>query len=72
MILTWVELNKLLRATKSEDAALALFNEQRAAGASARIRRRIWSRYSVLRKRRERKEVDAPYTGPRTKKESAA
>ena len=66
---TWTELNNLLRRTHSESDLQLLLAEQRAAGANPRWLKRIWGRLKVLRNARERRDILAPYRGPRRKKE---
>ena len=54
---TWEQLNRLLRCVSSEKVALRIFRQQKAAGASERWLKRIWSRYARLRSKRERREL---------------
>jgi hypothetical protein len=48
------------------------YQEQLALGIPQRFAHRIWSRLTVLRKKRERAEIDAVYKGPRRKKATTA
>jgi hypothetical protein len=66
--MTWTELNTALRNMRTEAEVHKLYDEQRLAGCSQRFAHRIWSRLTVLRKKRERAEIDAAYKGPRRKK----
>jgi hypothetical protein len=70
--MTWTELNTALRQMRTEAEVQKLYEEQMAAGIPPRFAHRIWSRLTVLRKKRERAEIDAAYKGPRKKKGAAA
>ena len=56
-IVTWKQLNDILRGTKKEDEVLAILKAEQANEKRPRFIKRIWSRYSVLRKKREKKEL---------------
>lgn len=55
---TWTELNRRLRELKSDGAALALFHQLKAAGASSRWTKRTHARYRALRLKREKRELE--------------
>lgn len=55
---TWIDLNKTLRQTTSEDAVLKLFElEKQHRPKRPQFLRRIWARYSRLRAQREKKAL---------------
>lgn len=54
---TWKELNTTLRSTKDENAVFKMLQEERQGARRPRWMKRIYSRYSVLRKKREKKEL---------------
>jgi len=56
-IYTWAKLNKALRKTKREDEVRAMLEAEQKGGKRNRWIRRIYSRYSRLRRKREKKEV---------------
>ena len=56
-IFTWRQLNTRLRELTSEKAVLELLEQQKRAGASTRWTHRIYARFSLLRRRRERRQI---------------
>lgn len=54
---TWKELNTTLRSTRDEAAVLKMLREEQQGARRSRWIKRIYSRYSVLRKKREKKEL---------------
>lgn len=54
--ITWAELNSQLRKLKTEAQVQALFDKEKRGEGRPRWLKRIYSRYSKLRRRRERKE----------------
>jgi hypothetical protein len=55
--LTWAELNERLMTIQDLDTLLIMFFEEKNGRARYKWLMRIWSRYCVLRKVREKKEV---------------
>jgi len=62
-IFTWAELNKRLREHDKEKDVQQLLDSVRSQGASNRWVNRIYQRYSLLRKRRERRALKLPEKG---------
>lgn len=56
-IYTWAELNNVLRKVKTEREAQVLLHAEQTNGGRPRWVKRIYSRYRVLRTKRERKEM---------------
>lgn len=54
---TWTQLNDMLRKTRTEEDALKLYETEKAGAARPTHLVRIWSRYNLLRNRRERKQI---------------
>jgi len=55
--LTWAELNERLMTIQNLDTLLIMFFEEKNGSARYKWLMRIWNRYCVLRKVREKKEV---------------
>ena len=56
-LITWAELNTALRKMNKEADVMALLKAERKNSKRARWLRRIYARYSRLRRKRERREV---------------
>jgi hypothetical protein len=56
-IYTWAELNKKLRKVTSEFEVQHMITEEQANGGRTRWIHRMYARYGVLRKKRERREM---------------
>jgi hypothetical protein len=54
---TWKQLNDKLRSTRSEQEVERMISEEQKNGKRSRWIHRMYARYGVLRKRRERKEL---------------
>lgn len=53
----WTQLNDLLRKARTEEEVLRMYEEEKKGAARPNYLVRIWSRYNLLRNRRERKEI---------------
>lgn len=58
MIVTWRELNELLRKVNRPEQAKALFNEEQRGQCRSKWLKRIHARYRVLRTAKEKRELN--------------